>query len=303
VRQLVKCIKMKEVSDEKLLQYWKSPLFSGSYSGIRTFQATLKTDLNIVVSQARLLNILKKEPIFLIHQRKHTNFERKHYDLNNYGELLQCDIAHMFDYDGYKYFLLVIDCYSSKLFVEPLKSKSAPVVAKALEKCIKRFKTTVYVLESDRGKEFLSKPFKEVCKNYNIYYKSKFNKNKSAYAERYIFLVKRKLYMLLRAKLSENWVKYIQNVANNLNNLPIKKLGFLRPNDIVNEASSVEVSNEKEKHNIPTFRQPTFEKQRENEVNDAKSEKTFKVGDFVYKQFDVKMFDKKYNIAVRLLKL
>ena len=55
---------MENVSDEKLLELWRSPTFDGSYRGIKTFQLLLKTDLNIDVSQERLYSVLKKDPIF-----------------------------------------------------------------------------------------------------------------------------------------------------------------------------------------------------------------------------------------------
>jgi len=96
------------VTDRKLLQLWRSPSFSGSYRGIKTFQILLKTDLNIDVTQDRLYRILKKDSIFLIHQRPQRNFLRRSYDLQNYGELVQADIAYMFEYDSFKYFLLIV---------------------------------------------------------------------------------------------------------------------------------------------------------------------------------------------------
>ncbi len=47
------------ISDQKILELWRDPTFSGSYRGIRTFQLLLKTDLNIDISQNRLYSILK----------------------------------------------------------------------------------------------------------------------------------------------------------------------------------------------------------------------------------------------------
>ena len=41
--------------------------------------------------------------------------------------------AYMYNYDGFKYFLLVVDGFSSKIFVRPLISKDSSIVAKALE--------------------------------------------------------------------------------------------------------------------------------------------------------------------------
>lgn len=284
--------------DKKILELWKSPLFSGSFTGIRTFQAVLKLEKNIDVSRTYLTKLLSQEPIFVIHQRKHQNFERRKVSLHNYGELVQCDLAQMFNFNGYIYFLLLIDCYSSKLFVKPLKNKKSETVTKALEEIIISFKSQIYVLESDRGSEFTARDTKNLFKKYNIVYKSKFGQNKAMFAERYIYLVKRRLYMLLRSKLSKNWVKYLPMVIQSLNNLPIKKLGFLKPKNIVSEKSSVYVDKALEKYSIMKVKQPTFEEQLQNEHFDSVNFKTFKIGDYVYKQFNVKLFEKKYNIAV-----
>ena len=67
------------VSDEEILQLWRDPTFAGSYRGVRTFQVLLKTDLNIDISENRLLQILKKDSIYLIHQRPKRKFNRRSY--------------------------------------------------------------------------------------------------------------------------------------------------------------------------------------------------------------------------------
>jgi hypothetical protein len=46
-----------EVSDKTILELWRSPQFSASYRGIRTFKRILKTDLDIDISESRLFEI------------------------------------------------------------------------------------------------------------------------------------------------------------------------------------------------------------------------------------------------------
>ena len=58
---------VKTVSDKRLLQLWRDPNFSGSYRGIKTFQTLLKTDLNVDVSEKHLYQLIKTDPIFIIH--------------------------------------------------------------------------------------------------------------------------------------------------------------------------------------------------------------------------------------------
>jgi hypothetical protein len=108
--------------------------------------------LNIDVSEHRLYSILRTNPIFLIHQRKRRHFPRRSLDINNYGELVQADIAVMFEYESYNYFLLVVDAYSTKVFVRPMKNKSSALTAMALRDIFTEFNSKIYVFETDRGK-------------------------------------------------------------------------------------------------------------------------------------------------------
>ena len=144
------------ISDKRLIELWKDPLFAGSYRGISTFKIFLKTDFDIDVSQNRLYKVLKQEPLYLMHLRPQRQFDRRHYDLHFYGELVQADIAYMFPHNEYKYFLLVIDCYSSKIFTYSLKSKDSKSVRKAFEEIFKEFKAKISVLQTDKGEVGIS---------------------------------------------------------------------------------------------------------------------------------------------------
>ena len=64
---------------------------------------------------------------------------------------MQADLAVMFEYSNYKYFLLLVDVFSSKVFVRPLKSKDSKTVAMALEDIFNEFGAKIYKLETDQG--------------------------------------------------------------------------------------------------------------------------------------------------------
>jgi hypothetical protein len=286
------------ISDEKILELWRDPTFSGSYRGVKTFKILLKTDLNIDVSQKRLYSILKKDSNYLIHTKPKRNFERRHYDLHNYGELVQADIAQMFEFNHYKYFLLLIDGYSSKIFVECLKSKNSEEVSRAFSKIFKEFGAPIHVLETDRGKEFLGAA-KKLFKTEKIYYKQKFGRNKANYAENGIYIVKKKLYMLLRGTLSHNWPLEIQNIVTSYNDTPIKKLGWLTPNSVNSEIDSVKVDKAKLENKIEVYKEPTFEDQIKNQKQYELQRKNLQVGDYVYLDFDEKLFSKSFDVQVK----
>ena len=60
------------------------------------------------------------------------------------------DLYQMFVYDGWKYGLLVVDVFSSKVYTEPLKDKSSEATAFALQKIVKKFGTPITKIECDQ---------------------------------------------------------------------------------------------------------------------------------------------------------
>ena len=59
--------------------------------------------------------------------------------MNNYGELVQTDLAQMYSYDDYQYFILLVDAFSTKVFVRPLKTKTSLIVSLALNDIFSEF--------------------------------------------------------------------------------------------------------------------------------------------------------------------
>lgn len=169
----------KTISDKELLSLWKNINFAGSFRGAKTFQTLLKTDLDIDVSEKRILKVLKTDPIFLIHARPNRNIVRRQFDLNYYGELFQSDLGFVHESNGFKLFLVLIDCYSLKTHAIPLKDKNSTTVLNAFKELLKKFNCEITKLETDQGTEFSS--VKKYCKEQNIIFKFKFGKNKARF--------------------------------------------------------------------------------------------------------------------------
>ena len=138
---------------------------------------------------------------------------------------------------------------------------------------------------------------KKLFQTQEILYRTKFGKNKANFAENAILTVKRKLYMLLRGTLSQDWVKALPKVTDSLNNTPLKKLGWLTPNSIHSEIDSVRVQSAKKSFQIPSYSEPDYRTQRTNQETYEKS-KGFQVKDFVYLNFKEKIFDKSFDVSV-----
>lgn len=210
---------------------------------------------------------------------------------------MQGDLGFMFDYEGYKYFLLLIDCFSLKIYVKSVKDKTSKTILNAFIDILKQFNTTVYKIEVDQGTEFSL--VLKYCKENNIIFKYKYGQNKANFAEWGILMIKRRLYKILRSTLSQDLPNIIEKVALDHNNVPLKKLGYLKPSDINTSFDLAKVFKAKELNNKPFKLQPSYRKQQKNqsEINS----KSLQVNDYVYIDFKQSLFGKSFDIQVHSL--
>ena len=102
------------------------------------------------------------------------------------------DIAVMFeDVKGYKYFLLFVDVFSSKVFAVPLKSREINEILKALKVVFANFKAKIYEIQSDREPSFISKKCKDFFRQEQIVFRPKFGQNKAQLTLNYLNLAKK----------------------------------------------------------------------------------------------------------------
>jgi hypothetical protein len=154
---------------------------------------------------------------------------------------------------------------------------------------------------SDSGREFDNKICRELFSKYQIVFRLKIGKNKANFSERGIWLLKRRLFQFLRSNLTHHWTEAIKTIAKGLNSIPLKKLGYLKPSDIINEASSVLVDNALKAHHLTVPTDITLNEQRKNqEQYEAKRSKdTLQKGMYVMLSYKESPFDKSFDLSVR----
>jgi hypothetical protein len=155
--------------------------FSGSFSGINNMQRSIFLEKGIHVRRALVNKALNEIPTYVQHLRPIRKFERSHYNVTAFGEVCQADIAYMFDFEGFKYFLLVIDLFSHRIFTRPQKTKNKAETLESLKDIIDREKLEIYTLQTDQGMEF--KGNKTALKKMKIHWAEKVGQNKASFAE------------------------------------------------------------------------------------------------------------------------
>ena len=107
--------------------------------------------------------------------------------------------------------------------------------------------------------------------------------------------------MTLRGTLNQNWVESLVKIVNDMNNTSIERLGYLRPNQINSEIDSVFVQNAQKIHKINIYKEPNWATQLKNIKSYSIDLSNIQKGDYVYRDFDEKIFDKSYNVSVNSL--
>lgn len=130
---------------------------------------------------------------------------------------------------GFKYIMLLINCFTKFIFAKPLKTKTAIEVATTLEPILKKHK--MCNLQTDQGKEFFNFRFKRLMEKYGINHYSTYSDKKASISERAIRTVKGKMWRIFTEKGNYEWLSILPQVIKQYNNSVLRTIG-MRPNEV-----------------------------------------------------------------------
>ena len=289
------------LSDSEILDLYQDTDFAGSFSGARSFQMFLKTDKDVDIPLTKIYSLLKQLPLYIMNQKRIRRFPRRKYVVTSFGQVVQADLGEMMPFNKFRYFLLLVDLFSRHLYVEPLRRKTTKAVRAAFEKIFEEFKSPIVKLESDSGSEFVSQAawFKEK----KIVFRRKIGIHKAREAEHSIFLVKRKLYLILQSKQTNNWPMYIKTVVQHLNEVPVPKLGDISPMEINSFLDDYKIRDSQIANSIDPVRGPSINERRENDASYESAKNVLQLGDLVYLDEKETAFSKQYKQKVSMTHL
>ena len=158
-----------------------------------------------------------------LHRSRRRKYVRRQMYAIKPNHQIQADLADMTYMSkansDYKYFLLVIDVFSRKIYTRLLKTKNGSEVSARMEEILKSMAAIPRLLCTDRGGEFLSRAFKRLLEKYDIRLFHTQNYDvKAAMAERAIRTIKSKLYKYITANHTEKWMDALSKITDNYNN-------------------------------------------------------------------------------------
>ena len=202
-------------------------------------------------------------------------FVRKAYDIFA-ADLIDLR-SHSKGNDGYKYILMVIDVFSKYGWALPLKSKTGPAVAEALESIFKR--RNPKKLWVDEGGEFYNKVLDPILKKRGIKIYSTHNDEKCSVVERWNRTIKTQLWKYFSANGTYRYLDVLQLLIDKYNKTKHRSTGF------------PPIEARKPKNREKVFKNLYSKKIQEREITPK-----FKLGDPVRISRKKPLFDKGYTI-------
>ena len=170
---------------------------------------------------SKLLRYLRKNITHSLHKPARQHFPRRKIVTHYPGQIVQSDLIDMQKYSGsnsgYNFILVVIDCFSKKLYAEALKNKSAEVTANALRKIFERITFPIQTLIFDEGLEYKNRHVNLLLTEYNVHSYHIKTKLKASSAERVNKTIKDKIWKYFTETGRKRWIDILPELVENYN--------------------------------------------------------------------------------------
>ena len=199
----------------------------------------LYSDIKSVPSfSAKINDFLRKNFVHSVHKRivkkkfpRRKIIARFPFDIWM-GDLIEYP-QYKFNNLQYVYILILIDCFSKKVYCAPMKDKSMVSSVKAFESIFVKLDEFPTHLVTDGGLEFFNSEVRKLFINYGInHYKIPTKTDwKASMVERVNRTIKSRLQKYFYKNKTKNWINIIDQVVDNYNNTPHSAIG-VAPNEV-----------------------------------------------------------------------
>ena len=169
----------------------------------------------------KLLKYLRRNKTHSLFKRKRRKFPRRRIITRYPGNIVQSDLIDMQKFSGsnsgYNYILVVIDCFSKKLWTRPLKTKQGQETADALRSILESMRYPVQTMIFDEGLEYVNKYVSNLLNEFNIHSYHIKSRLKASTAERVNRTIKQALWKIFHETKKTRWVDVIDSIVDNYN--------------------------------------------------------------------------------------
>ena len=190
---------------------------------------------------AKITQFLRENDIHSKHRRIiKKRFPRRRVIARYPFELLMADLIEYKFYKTqnkhYSYILLLIDCFTRRVWTVPMKNKSADCAYAAFKSIFDDLTRFPVNLVTDDGKEFFNSEVQSLflLHGINHYSTPSKSKSKASLAERAIRTIKQRLQKIFYKNKNSRWVDSLSQVTTNYNHTPHRSIG-MSPLEVTDE--------------------------------------------------------------------
>jgi len=215
----------------RVRQNYLNQTFPGSYSGLSGFLKSRKNwkDKHEVDKE------LRKIRGYALHEPVKYKFPKRKIVVHFPSEMWATDLKSIQgiskENNGYNYLLVIVDAFSKRAYVRPLKDKTANSMMRAFNSIFKEAGLKPMVLFSDRGSEYTSHEFQKFLTKNRIKWITSYSITKSAFAEKFIGTFFQKIQRYMTEKQTNSFVNKLQDFVKSYNGTVHTSTGFA-PNKI-----------------------------------------------------------------------
>src|SRR5579859_1398753 len=280
---------------KSIIAKYKDPKFPTSLGGVHAFSKRLGKPVE------RVRDVLSGVEGYVRHVPVRRHYPRGRVFVSGPFSQFHTDLISMEEFNkenrGYKYIFVLIDAFSKRCWLVPLKDKSSGSTARAFHKIVREeLPFAPYSVYSDQGSEY-KKEFSQLLKQLDVkQYMSKDKDIKSSIAERVIRTIKGKIFKYFTLENTREYISVLDLICDNYNNSYNSAIG-MTPNE-------VGFHNVKRVFDNLYMGRGRYGKIQFDEHH-VKSKFKFDVGDHVRLTKSKSVFDKAYqpNVSIEVFKI
>ena len=227
---------------------YENPSHYAAYGGVKQLHSAVQQDS----TKSEVEQFLDKNRTYRKFKKNKTNFKRVRIFALSLGVMFQSDL---FDVqklsrsnNGYRYILVVVDCFSRMIYARPLKRKTAQLTADAFNDIFTHLKNSGtlgarVLMGSDLGTEMYNTEVEKIYDKFEISHFALRAPKKASLAEisgRYLL---DRIYKHLFSTGTKRWIDDLENFVNAKNTRPNRTLGGLSSSQVNFENQSTVYDN------------------------------------------------------------
>lgn len=201
--------------NDALTKIYYDPGKPGSYGGVEALKRASKKH-----SKRDVEAWLRAQNAYTLHKQVRRRFQRNKVLVTTIDEQFQADLVDLSNIsefnDGYKFLLVVIDVFSRFCWIRPLKNKSSASIIKAFTSIFESGRKC-YVLQTDKGSEFLNRQFKRFLKENDVRHFSTESDVKASMVERLNRTIKTKMWRYFTHRNTYRYIDVLQKFVHSYN--------------------------------------------------------------------------------------